>query len=142
MITREMPDIKVKRKRRLNLSIPGGWEYYVPVVEADPKTYNIYSKSFLDERPGNFEWASEQVTDMIQHCFENEWRKRLRHSVSYWSTRYAKMFPHLVQKDGSLLGFRPEQIQSIFMPNDRTGKRGKLIGSQLLLEMANNVTTD
>ena len=139
MIKREMPDIEVKRKRRLNLQIPGGWTYHMPVVEADPQTYEVYSKPFLDERPGNWEWASEQVTEMIQTCVENDWRKRLRHAVGYWSARYASMFPQLVQPDGTLKGFRPERVQEFFLPGDRGTKRGKLLGSQTLLEMANDV---
>jgi hypothetical protein len=122
--------------RRGRVVIPSGWR--VPVFEVQPEDAAFsalvpaYMQQGMTERR-----AVKKVLDVVQRDYMFGYLHGLRMSVGGQALRYAKLYPELVNEDGTLVGFDPQKVASYYLPYAKpTGQAGL---GYVLREMAETV---
>ena len=98
----------------------------------------VYGRYFQSTGMGPAE-AQQEVMDKMNKVFHGAWLRYMTKSVRYWARKYATKFPDTIQKDGTLKGFAPAEIQNTFIPSSNVGRKGKTKMQELLRDMYHGV---
>lgn len=118
----KMTSISVRVRGGL-LVVEGGWHATVPTVEPDKASLAVLS-SYLG--------GEKEARRTIQATFESAWISGLRRCVKRRVVEYLALYPQkakISRRYGKAYltaeGFDAEAVQTMYMPFEITGRRGK-----------------
>ena len=142
-----MPDIRRNWRKREWIMIPGGWKARVPEVQGEEQVVAAYTAYFLPDGIPPAE-ARRKAEACIQEPYTSAFMEGLKASTFGHAIKYATMWPELREveeqfKTGNcilrLRGFKPELLQSAYVPGQRPGVDGLPFVKELLRNMGRNV---
>ena len=139
-----MPDIKRNWRKREWICIPGGWKARVPEVQGEQQAIAAYTSYFLSDGMPPKEARAKAEEDCFQKLYSAVFTENLKASVFGYAVKYATMWPELREveeqfKTGNcvlrLRGFKPEIMQTAYVPGQRPGCEGLPFVKELLRKM-------
>jgi hypothetical protein len=88
-----------------------------------------------------FTEAQRAAVVLVQEVFAANWLRGLRNCITRWAAEYVGMFgAEARNEDGTLKGFRPEELAPWFVPFSNTGKAGRPEVRELMTRMWEEAT--
>lgn len=126
-------------QKRIKLMVPGGWRLELPEIQVDDD-YKRKSVLYYVRKEGSIR-GSASAQDMVQTTGVVGFRESLFASIFYYAKLYCRLYPERLvpvrfhKNTFQLLGYDPEVIQRLHVPDRYPGREGIQAVKTALMEM-------